>query len=303
MSNYELYVPNIIYTKFRIGSMTKQFTAVAILQLTEKGLLGLQDTLSIYINDFPKGDKVTIHHLLTHTSGIFNSTSSKNFENTMRNPHSVIDLIEEFKNEPFDFEPGTSFLYSNSGYILLGYIIEKVSGMSYEDYLRENIFEKFSMNDTGYDNYRKLIKDRTSGYSIMGEDNKLINCPFIDMSIPYAAGAIYSTINDIHIWNNKLFSYSILNKNTLDKMLSKHAKTEDRRYYGYGLFIEDVKVNEKIIKKVSHGGVIPGFQSANRVFPNENIQLTMLGNILSPSLPSKVNDIESLILKGIFDNN
>ena len=211
MANYELYVPNTPKTKFRIGSVTKQFTAVAIMQLCENGLLNLDDTLDEFISDYPKGDKVTIHHLLSHTSGIFNHTSIEVFlKNIMRNNHSVDDLIKEFKNLPYDFEPGAKYSYSNSGFILLGYIIEKISKQSYNQYLQENIFNKLSMDDSGCDNHIELIKNRASGYALEGENKILSNCDFIDMSVPYAAGTLYSTVENLHIWNNGLFGGKVI---------------------------------------------------------------------------------------------
>jgi CubicO group peptidase (beta-lactamase class C family) len=128
----------------------------------------------------------------------------------MRNNHSVKDLIEEFKNLPFDFEPGTKYSYSNSGFALLGYIIEKISNKSYKQYLQENIFNKLLLNDSGYDDHIQLIKNRASGYCFEGEEKILSNCDFVDMHVPYAAGALYSTVEDLHIWNKGLFQGKVI---------------------------------------------------------------------------------------------
>ena len=296
MANYELDIPNKSKTKVRIGSVTKQFTSVIILQLCEQGLINLNDTLDKYIPDYPNGDKVTIHHLLTHTSGIFNSTEVKDFSKDMRNEHSVVDLISEFKQLPYDFEPGTKFSYSNSGYILLGYIIEKVSKKSYKEYLNHNIFKKFSMNDSGYDDYKKIIKDRASGYSLVGEEKSLANCDFVDMSVPYAAGALYSTVEDLYIWNNKLIKGEVLSEDSLNQMFSKHVKTQEC-YYGYGVFLDDVELGGKVRKKIWHTGGIDGFLSCSKVFPDEDIQIIMITNIDSECFSPKFSKVESIVFE------
>src|SRR3990172_579170 len=149
MANYELDVPNGPKTKFRIGSVTKQFTAMAIIQLQEKGLLIFNDPLSKFIPDYPRGNEITLLHLLNHTSGIFNYNESKELQEKMKYPISLERLVESFKNTPLEFTPGEKYQYSNSNYVLLTYIIEKVSGKSYETYLQENIFQPLGMNNSG----------------------------------------------------------------------------------------------------------------------------------------------------------
>ncbi len=144
-------------------------------------------------------------------------TNAENFTEVMKKNLSIEKLIDEFKELPYDFEPGTKFSYSNSGYILLGYIIEKVSKKSYKEYLQENIFNKLSMNDSGYDDHNEIIKKRASGYFFDEEKKKIQNCDFIDMSIPHGAGALYSTVEDLHVWNNQLFEGGIISKESLNK--------------------------------------------------------------------------------------
>lgn len=297
MANFELEVSNTAETKFRIGSVTKQFTAAAIMQLCEKGILSPEDTLDKYISDYPNGDKVTIHHLLTHTSGIFNYTSIDGFDkNIMRNKHSILELVEEFKNLPYDFEPGAKYSYSNSGYALLGYIIEKVSEMSYEQYLKENIFNKLSMVNSGYDDHFKIIKNRASGYSFEGEEKILSNCDFIDMSVPHSAGAMYSTVEDLHIWNNALLKGKVVSEKSLKEMIGKHANTEEG-CYGYGVFVNEVVLGGRARKKIFHGGGIDGFLSTNRIFPIEDVQIIMITNILSESFSEKAPSVEKIIFE------
>jgi CubicO group peptidase (beta-lactamase class C family) len=298
MANYELSVPNTPETKFRIGSVTKQFTAVAIMQLYEKGLLNLDDTLDKYITDYPKGDKVTIHHLLTHTSGIFDYTRIEGYlKNIMRNNYGVEELIEEFKNLPYDFEPGTKYSYSNSGFVLLGYIIEKVSKKSYKQYLEENIFNELAMDDSGYYDHIQLVKNRASGYK---RKNKILsNCDFIDMSVPYAAGTLYSTGEDLYIWNKKLFEGKVISEDSLKQMISKHVNAGEEGYYGYGIFTNDVELGRKLRKKVYHRGIIPGFLSSNNIFPTEDVQIIMITNIFNKHFADKVSKVESIVFENI----
>lgn len=298
MANYELEVPNTPETKFRIGSITKQFTAAAILQLCEKGIINLKDTLDKYIPDYPDGNKVTIHHLLTHSSGIFDHTNTEDFESKVRKRYSVIDLVDEIKQLPYIFEPGTKFTYSNSGYVLLGYIIEKATEESYGQYIDKNIFKRLSMNNSGYDDYKKIIKGRANGYDFQGEEKLLVNCDFLDMSIPYSAGALYSTVEDLYIWDSKLTKGEIISKNSANQMLSKEIKTKNF-YYGYGFYLKEAEFGGKIRKKLWHRGGVNGFLGCNVLFPDEDIKIIILSNIFDVSLDSKISRIESIIFEDI----
>jgi CubicO group peptidase (beta-lactamase class C family) len=277
MANYELNVPNTLTTKYSIGSLTKQFTAFLIMQLIEKGLLQLEDTLDNFIEDYPKGNEITIHHLLTHSSGIYNYTKDEDLDLYMRNYHSLDDLIAKFKNKPLDFEPGIKYSYSNSGYILLGYIIEKITDKTYEKCVNENIFNKLSMNNSGYNDHIKLIKNRAFGYDL--EEEKIQNCDFIDASIPYAAGSLYSTIGDLHIWNSALFTENIINKEYRNKMIDKHIKIAENFHYGYGLMIWSKEYGKKIRLGISHDGGTPGFVASNNIFPEDNVEIIILSNL------------------------
>ncbi|MBS5823136.1 MAG: beta-lactamase family protein [Clostridium argentinense] len=304
MANYELDVLNTSKTKFRIGSVTKQFTAVAIMQLFEKGKLNLNDTLDKYISDYPKGDKVTIHHLLTHTSGIFNYTNIEgSVENTIRKKYSLEALINEFKYAPYDFEPGTKYSYSNSGYVLLGYIIEKISNKSYEEYLKENVFDKLSMIDTGYDDYYKVIKKRASGYELKGEEKRMINCEFIDMSIPHAAGALYSTVEDLYIWNKALIGGELISKESLKKIMDKHINVKENDYYGYGVHLISEKLGGKVRERVDHSGIIPGFLASNEVFLEEDVQIIMITNVPCEHFFKRTSKVRRIVFEEIDKRN
>jgi CubicO group peptidase (beta-lactamase class C family) len=197
MANLEHEVPNTPQTKFRLGSITKQFTAMAILILQERGKLAVQDKIKKYLPDAPKAwDEITIHHLLTHTSGIPNYTENLDFLRTLPVRVTLKELIAKFKDKPLDFKPGDKFKYSNSGYILLGQIIENASGENYPRFMNETIFAPLKMTDTGYDNALPIIKHRAAGYT-RRLGFAITNCDYIDMSIPHAAGALYSTVEDL----------------------------------------------------------------------------------------------------------
>ena len=259
MANMEWAIPNQPNTKFRIGSVTKQFTAALILQLVEEGKIKLDGKLSDYLPDYRKdtGGKITIHQLLNHTSGIPSYTSRVDFfAEVSRNPYSVSDFVKKFASGEIEFEPGTKFNYNNSGYFLLGAIIEKVTGKSYETVLRERIFKPLGMTNTGYDNHAPLIQKRANGYQKTSAG--YVNAPYLDMSLPYAAGSMYSTVEDLFKWDQSLYQ---------DKILSAASKklmfTPGLSNYGYGFGISDQPIGKTTQKTkiISHSGGINGFNS------------------------------------------
>lgn len=299
MANCELGVPNTNSTKFRICSITKQFTAALVMQLVEKDLLSLEDTLDKYIEDYPKGDKVTIHHLLTHTSGIPDYTDGEGYERIFkRTSHTVEELINHFKGFAYEFEPGEKFLYSNSGYALLAYVIEKITNKSYEENLQENIFHKLSMMDSGIDNHRKIIYGRVSGYCF-DEDGAKINCDFGDMSRYHGSGEIYSTIEDLYLWNDGLYKGKVISEESLNIMISKQAKMDEDTYYGYGLIVSDMEMGEKTRRLVYHDGSMPGFLTCNSVW-DRDIQIIILNNVYNfDYLNEYIDKIEGIIFDEI----
>ena len=211
MANLELNVPMQVDNVFRIGSITKQFTAVAILQLMEQGKLKLDDEITRFIPDYPThGKKITIEHLLTHTSGIQSFTNMLDYQKRMALDLEPTEIIDHFKNEPMEFDPGTKWNYNNSGYFLLGYIIEKASGKTYAEYLDEHIFKPAGMTNSLYGSDTKIIKNRAGTYSkdVAGFENA---AP-INMKQPYAAGAIMSTVEDLYKWHQAVHSYKFIKK-------------------------------------------------------------------------------------------
>lgn len=278
MANFELDVPNTPQTKFRLGSITKQFTAMAIMQLQEKGLLSVDDPITKYFPDYKAAEKVTIHHLLSHTGGIYNFTSGSDYQKMMRVNSPPDQIFAAFKDKPLDFEPGAKWNYSNSGYILLGMIIEKVSGKSYEAYLKENIFQPLNMANTGYDHTDMLLKNRAAGYEVkMGA---ITNTDFLDMSIPFSAGALYSTVEDLYLWDRALYTEKLVKKATLEKIY-----TPVKNNYGYGWGIDEQKGH----KRIGHGGGINGFVTQINRYVNDDVCVIVLGNML----PARVGKIAS----------
>jgi CubicO group peptidase (beta-lactamase class C family) len=269
MASLEMEIPNTPQTKFRLGSLTKQFTAAAILKLQEQGKLSVQDTVCKYVENCPAAwQPITIHHLLTHTSGIPNITSFPEFRKTKFFPTTPLEAIAMFKDKPLEFTPGDSFNYSNSGYLLLGYVVERASGKAYADFLRENIFQPLGMKDTGLDVNSAIIKHRAAGYTL--GPNGILNAEYIDMTIPFAAGAMYSTVEDLYLWDRALYTEKLISKKSLEAM-----NTPFKAGYGYGVGIGE----QYGLKTIVHGGGIEGFSTFLARFIVDNGTVIVLSNI------------------------
>jgi len=267
-ADYENNIQNSPKTKFRICSLTKSFTAMAIMQLEGKGLLSLNDTLSKYITDYPAGDKITIYHLLTHTSGIVNHTELPSFLKDRRlKPCSVAETINAFKNKPLEFKPGEKFEYSNSNYILLGLIIEKVSGTPYSDFIRDNIFKPLGMHNSGFEYHGQEFENFAKGYTL--SNDKITDADFRVMSNAHASGALYSTVEDLYRWDRALYTEKLIDKSRLNDMFKPHKSG-----YGYGWGITEI-FNRKIS---AHGGEIEGFTAYMTRFVDDDICIITLSN-------------------------
>ncbi len=277
---------------FEIGSMTKQFTAVSILMLAQQGKLQLNDEITKFIPNYPtNGNRITIHHLLTHTSGIKDFTSMKSIKDIARRDLSPKELVDFFKNEPIDFKPGEQYKYCNSGYVLLGYIIEIVSGQTYEEFITQNIFKKTGMENSYYASHDKIIKNRVSGYR---DKEVFVNTNYISFSIPYASGSIMSTVDDLVKWQNALNSNVLLNPAFTEKTFTNY-KLNNGTYidYGYGWHLE--KVKNKIVRE--HGGSIFGFKSMGVYEPTEQIYVVGLSNCDCNSPTAITTAIASLLME------
>lgn len=286
MADLELNVKMKPEFVFEIGSMTKQFTAVSILILAEQGKIKLEDEITKFIPDYPtNGNKITLHHLLTHTSGIKDFTSMKAIKNIAREDLSPKELVDFFKNEPIDFKPGEQYKYCNSGYVLLGYIIEIVSGESYKDFVAKNIFQKAGMKNTFYASHEHIIKNRVSGYR---DKEGFVNANYISFSIPYASGAVMSTVDDLLKWQNALDANILLKKEFREKAFVNYQLNNGTRIdYGYGWHLE--KVRNKIVRE--HGGSIFGFKSMGIYVPEDEIYVVGLSNCECNSPTALVKDI------------
>ncbi len=278
-ASLEHHIPITPETKFRIGSITKQFTAAAILKLQEDGLLSMDDPLSKFIPDYPRGDEVTIHHLLTHISGIHSYTSKEGFLETATAEVEPEDLIDSFKNDDFDFDPGEKWLYNNSGYFLLGYIVGKVSGKSYGDYIKEQFFEPLEMKDTGVHHWSLILKHEATGYSY--EDGKLKKALDWEMSRAGGAGALYSTVGDLYRWNEAVFKGKVLSESSLKAAFTPvklNDGSEAASKYGYGWMMSAPRG----MKEIAHGGGLHGFSTSLARYPDQDVTVVVLTNSQPP---------------------
>lgn len=272
-ANVEWQVPNTPATKFRIGSVTKQFTAAALLLLEERGLLTLEDPVSKHVPDAPAAwDRVTVHHLLTHTSGIPSFTSFPDYRTWKLSAASAADTVAHFRDRPLEFEPGERHVYSNSGYLLLGHIIERVSGQTYEAFVKDNLLTPLGMTDSGYDWNATLLPQRASGY--VRTSSGLANAPYVDMHVPHGAGALYSTTHDMLRWTQGLLGGDLLSPASLEKMTTPHKN-------GYALGLVVRSVNGR--KVIEHGGAIDGFNAHLSHFPDDKLTVVVLSNVSGPA--------------------
>lgn len=274
MADLELNIPMQDDYVFWIASIGKQFTAIAILQLMEQGKLSLQDEITRFIPDYPtQGNKITIEHLLTHTSGIHNYAGLKDPEKKLSGDVSLSQVIDFFKNLPMRFAPGTKWEYSNSGYLLLGYIIEIVTGKSYPRYLEENIFKPLGMANSFFADNKRIIKNRVGAYSAgeMGFENSR----YLNPTIIYSAGAIQTTVGDFFKWHQAVHACKLVKRETLEKAFSKYKLTDGNETdYGYGWRLGFVYESPS----VWHGGSIEGFGNIEIYLPNEDVFVAIFSN-------------------------
>lgn len=274
MANLELGAPIEPDMVFRLGSITKQFTAVAILILAEQGKLALDDSISKFLPDYPTHDHlITVKHLLTHTSGIKSYTSMPEWPPLWRKDFTVQELIDFFKYQPMESAPGKRWAYNNSGYILLGAIIEKVSGQSYEQFIQQSIFEPLGMKQSYYDSPSRVIPRRVAGYDKNSED--FINAAYLSMTQPYAAGALASTVDDLVLWDSALYTEQLLKQETLQQAHISHRLTDDSSTaYGYGWEISEYTGH----RLIEHGGGIHGFRTRAIRVPDDRVFVAVLSN-------------------------
>lgn len=293
-ANLELGVDLTPENVFQLGSLTKQFTAVAILMLEEQGKLSVMDPVAKFIPDYPQGDKITLHHLLTHTSGIKDFTKMKSLADISQKDMTPKMMVDFFKNEAVDFAPGDKFDYNNSGYVLLGYILELVSGENYEDFIQKHIFDKAGMNQSYYASDRKVIAKRAYGYH--RKASGYVNKTLINFSLPFSAGALMSTSGDLLKWQNALNQHLLLNAKETEKAFKRYKLNNGEVFsYGYGWHIRDI---DKTPTR-EHGGNIFGFKSMAVYIPDEDIYVVGLSNCDCNSPTKLTGDIAAVVLKDL----
>jgi len=278
-ADLELNVPMKPDMVFRLGSITKQYTAIAVLQLVEQGKIALQDSIQKFIKDFPnKGHTITIENLLTHTSGIIDYESlDMKIPNVYRLDFPPKQFVDSLEHHPLVFTPGSKFSYCNSNYFLLGYIIELITGESYAEYMQQHIFTPMGLNNTYYDDEKQVIPNRVSGYG-KWNNGKYENADYIGLSQVYAAGALLSNVEDMFKWHQALYSYKLVKKETLEKAFTSYKLTDGTLSgYGYGWFIKDQNGE----RSIEHAGGIDGFQSDEVYLPRQDIFIATLYNSLN----------------------
>jgi CubicO group peptidase (beta-lactamase class C family) len=279
MADLELGVPLSPDSVFRLGSITKQFTAVAVLMLAEEGKLSLSDPITKLLPDYPtQGHVITVEHLLNHTSGIRSYTGIPGYMNArIRADLTTQELVDAFKAEPMDFAPGERWQYNNSGYVLLGAVIEKASGKTYADFVAERIFRPLGMKATAYGDDGPILPKRASGYSRDGET--VVNARYLSMTQPHAAGALVSTVDDLAAWDAALYTERLVKKASLEKAWTP-AVTRDGKptRYGYGWAVSTLRGSPAL----EHGGGIFGFSTYAIRLPGEKVYVAVLANTDGP---------------------
>lgn len=285
VANAEDDVPVTTRTRFRIGSLTKQFTAAAVLLLQERGALDVHDSVCDYLPDCPAGWRpIQIHHLLTHTSGLPDFSYMPNEKEADLLLPPLARHMERLRRASMEFEPGARFSYCNSGYVLLGHVIERASGVPYERFVSENILAPLKLADTGFDQNGLILKRRAVGYALRGES--LVAAPFVDMTVPYSAGGMYSTAADLYAWEHALYSGKVISPKSLAAML-----TPFKGNYGYGWYVG----REWGRNHFAHGGRIEGFMSSVDLFPEDGLTVIVLCNLDSVPANRLSRDLAGIV--------
>lgn len=294
-ANREWSIPNTPDTTFRIGSITKQFTAAAILRLQEQGKLALTDPVKKYLPDIPAAwANVTLYQLLTHSSGIPDFFDAPGFGAVRSRNVTPADLIGLVRDKPLGFAPGTKWSYSNTGYDLLGLIIEKLSGQRHASFLQDTFFAPLGMKATGYDEAATILPRRASGY--VREGDAVHNAGYVDVSVLYAAGGLHSTVGDLMIWEKALYGGQVLSAAALKTMTTPFIASEmPGADYACGLFVQKIGGHTVI----GHPGFIDGFNAEIASIPDKQMVIVVLANISRPEPVMWA----SLLAKAVLEEN
>ena len=304
LANMEWDIPNATDTKHRLGSITKQFTAMLVLQLAAEGKLDLHAPITKYLPDYPNDHQppISTHHLLTHTSGIPNYTAFPGFfREESRDPYSPKEFIEKFADKNLNFAPGSQFNYSNSGYFLLGVILEEVSGKSYEQLLQERILDPLGMKGSGFDHHETILKNRATGYEKNGYG--FVNSQYLDMSIPYAAGSMYSTVEDLYLWDQALYTNKLLPAKYMDLYFEPQVPSFGHMHYAYGWGVgkDAIGNSQDSIVVISHGGGINGFSTIISRSPADKSLVVLLNNTGGAPLDQMARSIRGILYDKPYD--
>ncbi len=284
MADIENDVPNTPRTKFRIASVTKQFTAMGIMLLQQEGKLNVQDSVCKFIEDCPEAwQPITLHHLLTHTSGLPENFSIQELMTLTLSRNPMREGMEMIKARPLQSTPGETYQYSNVGYNMLGYIIEQVSGQTYEEYLRDKIWSPLGMNDTGQDHESLLIKRRATGYF-----SPTAKAQYLPIDLAAYAGGLYSTVEDLYKWDQALYTEQLLPRSALDVVFTPHQGD-----YGYGWTITQGEHGTVI----AHNGGVPGFASNISRYTDRKATVIVLSNLEATPLAQVVADLTALVMQ------
>jgi CubicO group peptidase (beta-lactamase class C family) len=293
LADFEWKIPNATDTKFRLGSITKQFTATVVLELVEERKLTLQTTLADALPYYRKdtGGRITIHQLLNHTSGIPSYTGLPGFfKDVSRDAYGVKEFVSKYCSGDLEFEPGSKFAYNNSGYFLLGAVIEQVTGRTYAQVVKERIFDPLGMRSSGYDLGDRIIEKRARGYerTLPG----VRNASYLDMSLPFSAGALFSTVEDLYLWDQALYTDKVLPKSAKERMFTPGLDN-----YAYGWQVEKKPIGpakaERLV--VWHGGGINGFNTRISRIPDERHLVVLLNNTGSTNLEGIFSGIADIL--------
>ncbi|KAA2240576.1 serine hydrolase [Chitinophaga agrisoli] len=286
-SNLTARTLNDGHTRFQIASATKPFTSTLILKLVSLHKLSLDDKLSKFYPDYPKGDSITVENLLSHTSGIYDYTRDGDFmNNEAGKPNTEEMMMALFKDKPLDFSPGTQWSYSNSGYSMLGYIVPRAAGLSYDKAIRKYIFTPLKMDSSGFDFVHLDSTRKAIGYYADSTGAYNQRAPIVDSSVAFAAGAIYSTVEDLYKWHTGLQQYAIVNKTLQDK-----AYKPFKNNYGYGWIIDSIYGR----RMVSHSGAIWGFRSNFARITEDDVCVILLCNIETPAMTNMTRRILAVL--------
>jgi CubicO group peptidase (beta-lactamase class C family) len=297
LANREHGIPNAPETKFRLGSLCKQFTGAAIVHLQQRGLLHVGDPVSTYLPDYPGGDEFTVHQLLNHTAGIPEFVTG--FDK--RTPVTLDETIALFEARPLDFPPGERFAYSNSGYLLLTKIVEQVSGQTYGAYVRDHFFTPLGMADSGYERHEDILPGRAAGYATDGE--RVVNAAFVDMSFAGGAGALYSTVEDLYRWERALHGDAVLSQASREALWAPTVLVEDYAdslaygghapmHYGYGWTVDEHLGR----RRIWHGGGISGFVTTLARYPDDDLAVIVLCNLEDAPIDAIGDDLAAMVL-------